>query len=98
MSEAMVIICRSCKYGIVSGAATGFSCSICEEPLQMTQDGGLEQFRQNPDARLLCNDCGLLYVHLAEAEIDHYEMSPHAKAQMKSGDNSPLARFLRKRA
>lgn len=97
MSEEIVIICRACKYGIVPGAAIGFSCSICLEPLQMTKDGGLERFRENPDATLLCNDCGLLYVHMAESQIGSYEMSPHAKAQMDSGDRSPLARFLRKR-
>lgn len=98
MSEEIVIICRACKYGIVPDAEIGFSCSICREPLQMTRDGGLEQFRKNPDATLLCNDCGLLYVNIAESKIERYEMSPHAKAQMDSGDRSPLARFLRKRA
>ena len=97
MSEEIVIICCACKYGIVPGAATGFACSICLEPLQLTPDGGLEQFRKHPDAALLCNDCGLLYVYMAESQIESYEMSPHAKAQLASGDRSPLARFLRKR-
>jgi hypothetical protein len=92
-----VIICRAVKDGLTPGAQTGYECSICKEPLQVTP-GGLGTLRLYPDSALLCNDCGLLYVHMADEQIERTEMSPEAKRQMAAGNNSPLARWARKRA
>lgn len=101
MSEEFdrVIICRIVKDGLTPGAQIGYPCSICQEPLQVTS-GGLGTLRQYPGSTLVCNECGLLYVTIAESadKIARTELSPEAKSQLAAGNKSPLARWLRKRA
>jgi hypothetical protein len=94
-----VIICRPVKDGMRPGSQTGYECSICQEALQVSP-GGLGTLRQYPGSELLCNECGLLYVHLAESAdgIERTEMSPEAESQLALGNKSPLARWIRKRA
>lgn len=94
-----VIICRSVKDGMMPGSQAGYDCSICLEPLQVSS-GGLEQIQRYPGSMLLCNECGLLYVHIAESRdgIERTEISPEAKAQIDAGNQSPLARWMKKRA
>jgi hypothetical protein len=100
MSEERVIICRGVKDGMKPGSRAGYECAICAEPLQVTS-GGLGMLEQYPRSTLLCTECGLLYVHLAEDSghgIARIEMSPQAKSQLAAGNKSPLARWIRKRA
>lgn len=96
-----VIVCRSAppKEAILPGAHLGHDCSICLEPLQLT-DGALKQLEARPDARLLCNPCGLLFVHLAEDSGHEMELrqSPAARTQLDHGNDSPLADWVRRRA
>lgn len=101
MSEILgrVIICRAVKDGLTPGARIGYACSVCQEPLQLTL-GGLGILAEYPDSPLLCNECGFLYVQIAEArgELAGTQQSPQAKAQLDAGNDSVLARWLRKRA
>jgi hypothetical protein len=97
--EEAVIICRAVEDGLAPGTQTGYECSICLEPLQLTS-GGLEMLRRYPGSALLCNDCGHLYVTIAESAggIQRTEMSPTAQSQLAAGNRSPMARWFRKRA
>jgi hypothetical protein len=97
--EVRVIICRAVKTGITPGSRMGFVCSICAEPMAVTT-GGLETFRRYPESKLICNDCGLLYMQIVEArdQLERVEISPEAKAQLDAGNKSPLARWMRRRA
>lgn len=97
--QIRVIICRAVKTGITPGSREGFECSICSEPIALTT-GGLETFRCYPASKLICNDCGLVWVQIAEAkdELERVEISPEAKKQLDAGNKSPLARWMRKRA
>jgi hypothetical protein len=99
VSEARVIVCRAVKAGMLPGSRTGYECSICREPLQVSS-GGLGTLEQYPRSTLLCTECGLLYVHVADnsGNAMRIEMSPQAKSQLAAGNKSPLARWLRKRA
>lgn len=99
MSEELnrVIICRSAKESLKPGARIGYECCMCQEALQLTP-GGFGTLLAYPGSRLFCNDCGLLYVQLAEDEIKRTEMSPAAKSQLAAGNKSPLARWVRKHA
>lgn len=93
----MVIVCRSAKESLAPGAALGYQCAICQEPLQLTP-GGKEHLESTAGAELLCNPCGLLYVQIAD-ETGHQvenQMSPHAKAQLDEGNSSGLAQWIRK--
>ena len=97
MTEEMrVIICRSAREPLIPGAKLGFECAICQASLQLT-DGALNVLRSD-GGRLLCNDCGLLYVHLQEDGITRTEMSLNAKTQLAAGIDSPLANWMRKRS
>ena len=97
--QSAVIICRAVKTGITPGAQTGFECSICSEPIALTE-GGLRTRERYPNSELICNDCGIVYVQMAEAQdaIGRLEMSPEAKKQLDKGNKSPLAQWMRRRA
>jgi hypothetical protein len=99
MSEERVIICRGVKDGMKPGSRAGYECAICAEPLLVTS-GGLGMLEQYPNSKLLCNECGLLYLHIAESVdgIERTEISPEARHQLAAGNKSPLARWIRKRA
>ena|ERR1700685_4319632 len=88
-----VIICRAVSDGLTPGSETGFVCSMCQEPLQVTPQG-LAILRTH-GGELLCNPCGLLYVHVADEEIARTELSPAAKTQLDAGNKSPLANWTR---
>jgi hypothetical protein len=99
VSEDRVIICRGVKDGMTPGAQAGYECCICAEPLQVTP-GGLGMLEQFPKSTLLCNECGLLFAHIAESVdgLARTEISPEARHQLAAGNKSPLARWIRKRA
>ncbi len=96
-----VIICRSAptRESLLPGARLGYNCVICQEPLQLTPHG-YERLKSNPGTDLLCNECGLLYVQMAERsghEIESHQ-GPVAQAQLDQGNDSPLANWVRRRA
>lgn len=92
------IVCRPLSGGLISGCVAGpsFMCEACTEPLQLSL-GGLGMLQAHPDSRMLCNFCGLLHAQLSEAfgSLTGIELSPMAKAQIESGNDSPLTRWLR---
>lgn len=100
MSEEFkrVIVCRSANELLAPGASLGYECSICKEPLQITPSGRAT-LEANQGSELLCNPCGLLYVHLAEGvgKLAGTEISPAAQEQLDRGNSSPLADFMRRR-
>ena len=99
MTEGLQItmICRSSDEPLNPGARAGYVCSICGARLQVTQDGR-ERMAHTPDVILLCNPCGLLYVHIAKGAgvLAGTETSPAAKAQLDQGNQSRLANWIRR--
>lgn len=93
-----VIVCRSANESLAPGATVGYECSICKEPLQITPSGRTT-LEGDSTSELLCNDCGLLYVNIAESagRLAWTEVGPAAKEQLSAGNNSPLADFMRRR-
>lgn len=98
MSEQeIVIVCKSAREPLKTGAKTGFRCDTCPEPLQIT--AGTEAVLRSCQARLLCNDCGLLYVNLCDMIGTPGDLkSSTAKAQIDAWNDSKLANWIRKRA
>jgi hypothetical protein len=96
-----IIVCRSAPpiESLLPDAQLGYACEICEEPLQITA-GGRCALAENPQAKVFCNDCALVYVHLAEdsGEPIATSQSPAAQLQLDQDNDSPLANWVRKRS
>lgn len=92
-----VVICRSEKDGLIPFYRRGYTCAICLEPIQISANG-LGVLTSNPQAVLVCNECGLLFVKLAQGAGCRVlpELSPDAKKQMDAGNDSELAKYARK--
>lgn len=92
-----VVICRSEKDGVIPFYRRGYTCAICLEPIQISASG-LGVIASNPQAVLVCNECGLLLVKLAQGSGCHVlpQLSPDAKKQIDAGNNSELAKYARK--
>lgn len=93
----VVIVCRSSNEPLKPGNKVGFQCAFCGARLQVSP-GGIANKEKYPQAKFVCNPCGLKYAALAKelGILDRAEMSEVAKAQYEKelAKGNPVAKFI----
>ena len=79
-----IIICRSAREPLRFGSEKGYSCTVCEEPLQVTETGRRQIAAGGTP---FCNPCGLRLAEDCERRdrIAGVLMSSAAEDQMQRG-------------
>jgi hypothetical protein len=96
-----LLVCRDARQELQPGAAAGYQCQFCEEPLAVSP-AGQELIRDVglANVTIACNPCGFKAAVVAESHgrLDGVRALPSAQQQMEKpgSDANPYIEWMKK--